>query len=65
MELEIGKKKCTGKADDIGQALHTWFTDAHARVALITSSIMVQKAMQFAAVLGKTDFNFTTQHKRL
>ena len=55
-----GKRKRTGKADDIEQALYTWFTDARARAAPITSSILEQKAMLFAAALGKPDFNVTT-----
>ena len=46
------KRKRTGKAENVEQALYTWFADARARGAPVTSLILEEKATQFATALG-------------
>ena len=54
------KRRRTGKADDVEKALYTtWFTDARAREAPITTLIL-EKAMQFASAMSKPNFKVTT-----
>ena len=53
------KRKRVGKAEDIEKALYTWFGDARARDAPITSLILEEKAKQFAASLDRPDFKVT------
>ena len=45
------KRKRTGKADSVEKALYTWFADARARDAPITTLILEEKAKQFATAL--------------
>ena len=54
------KRKRGGKADDVEKALYTWFTDARARNAPMTTAILEEKARQFAAGLEKPNFQVTT-----
>ena len=50
------KRKRTGKADDVEKALYTWFANARARDAPVTTVILEEKARQFATALDKPDF---------
>ena len=54
------KRKRGGKDDDVEKALYTWFTDARACNALITTAILEDKARQFTAGLDKPNFQVTT-----
>ena len=54
------KQKLGGKDDDVEKALYTWFTDARAHDALITTANLEEKAGQFAAGLEKSNFQVTT-----
>ena len=47
------KRKRAGKDDEIDAALYTWFVDARARDAPITSAILEEKANYFASMLKK------------
>ena len=53
------KRKRSGKDDDVDAALFTWFIDARARDAPITSAVLEEKAAHFASVLDKPDFKVT------
>ena len=54
-KMKDHKRKHTGKADDVEKALYTWFADARARDAPVTTLIL-EKARQFATALDKPDF---------
>ena len=53
------KRKQTGKAEDVEKALYTWFGDARAWDAPITTLILEEKARQFATTLDKLEFKVT------
>ena len=53
------KKKRTRKAEDVEKVHYTWFGDARARGAQITTLILEEKARQFATTLDKPDFKVT------
>ena len=55
-KMKDRKRKRTGKADDVEKALYTWFADARARDAPVTTVILEEKARQFATALDKPDF---------
>ena len=53
------KRKRSGKDNDVDAALYTWFVDARARDAPVTSAVLEEKATHFATVLHKSDFKVT------
>ena len=52
------KRRQSGKAEDIEEALYTWFVDVRARDAPATSAIL-EKAKHLAGHLGKPEFKAT------
>jgi hypothetical protein len=53
------KRKRSGKDDEVDAALYTWFVDAWARDAPITSAVLEEKANHFAVLLNKPEFRCT------
>lgn len=45
----------SGKDNDVDAVLYTWFVDARARDAPVTSAVLEEKATHFATVLHKPD----------
>ena len=53
------KRKRSGKDDEVDAALYTWFVDARARDAPITSAVLEEKANHFGVLLNKPEFRST------
>ena len=47
-------------ANNVEKALYTWFTNARARDAPITTAILEEKARHFTGGLGKPNIQVTT-----
>ena len=50
------KRKRSGKASDVEDALYKWFVDVRSRDAPVTSAVLEEKANHLAGVLGNTEF---------
>ena len=53
------KRKWSGKANNVDEALYKWFVDARARDAPVTSAVLEEKATHLAGLLGKPEFKAT------
>ena len=53
------KRKGSGKANDVEEALFKWFVDTQLRDTPVTSAFLEEKGNHLADILGKAEFKAT------